>query len=102
MAHDWGGAIGMGRPWPRPTVHPVRADEHGGVLMPHCPWPIHLCHLPGFGPLVVQGLNLFVRTALRTTVCNHERMTPAVKAGYLAPYDSWAIAWPFSVVLEFP
>ena len=58
--------------------------------MPKCPWPIHLCHLPGFGPLAVQGLNLFVRAALRTTVCKHERMTPAVKAGYLAPYDSWA------------
>ena len=42
-----------------------------------------------FGPLAVQGLNLFVRAALRTTVCKPERMTPAVKAGYLAPYDSW-------------
>ena len=58
--------------------------------MSHCPWPIHICHLPGFGPLAVQGLNLFVHTALRTTVCKHERMTPAVKAGYMAPYDSWA------------
>jgi haloalkane dehalogenase len=38
----------------------------------------------------VQGRNLFVRTALRTTVCKRERMTPAVRAGYLAPYDSWA------------
>jgi haloalkane dehalogenase len=23
-------------------------------------------------------------------VCRHERMTPAVRAGYLAPYDCWA------------
>ena len=38
----------------------------------------------------MQGLNLFVRAALRTTVAKHERMTPAVKAGYSAPYDSWA------------
>ena len=40
--------------------------------------------------MAVQGLNLFVRAALRTTVCKHERMTPAVKAGYAAPYDTWA------------
>jgi cis-3-alkyl-4-acyloxetan-2-one decarboxylase len=57
--------------------------------MPKCPWAIHLCHIPWFGPVAVQGLNLFVRAALRTTVCKHERMTPAVKAGYAAPYDSW-------------
>ena len=38
----------------------------------------------------MQGLNLFVAAALRMTVAKHERMTPAVRAGYLAPYDCWA------------
>jgi haloalkane dehalogenase len=91
VAHDWGGGIGMGAA--------VAAPERFGrfVLMntaafraEGCPWPIHLCHLPLLGQVAVQGLNLFVRAALRTTVAKPERMTPAVRAGYLAPYDSWA------------
>jgi len=90
VAHDWGGAIGMGAA----VASPGRFERFvlmntAAFRMPKCPWPIHLCHVPGLGPLGVQGLNLFVRAALRTTVCKPERMTPAVKAGYLAPYDSW-------------
>ena len=91
VAHDWGGAIGMGAAVAAPERFARFVLMNTAAFrMAHCPWPIHLCHLPGFGPLAVQGLNLFVRTALRTTVCKRERMTPAVKAGYLAPYDSWA------------
>ncbi len=91
VAHDWGGAIGMGAA----VAAPERFERFvlmntAAFRMPTCPWPIHLCHLPLFGPVAVQGLNLFVRTALRTTTCKHERMTPAVRAGYSAPYDSWA------------
>jgi cis-3-alkyl-4-acyloxetan-2-one decarboxylase len=91
VAHDWGGAIGMGAA----VAAPERFERFvlmntAAFRMPTCPWPIHLCHLPLFGPVAVQGLNLFVRTALRTTTCKHERMTSAVKAGYSAPYDSWA------------
>lgn len=91
VAHDWGGAIGMGAA----VASPERFERFvlmntAAFRMPKCPWPIRLCHLPVFGPLAVQGLNMFARTALYATVRNHERMTAAVKAGYLAPYDSWA------------
>ena len=41
------------------------------------------------GPLAVQGLNAFARAALWMAVERHERMTPQVRAGLLAPYDSW-------------
>jgi cis-3-alkyl-4-acyloxetan-2-one decarboxylase len=90
VGHDWGGAIGMGAA----VASPERFARFvlmntAAFRMPTCPWPIGLCRLPVLGPLGVQGLNLFVRAALRTTVCKPERMTPAVKAGYLAPYDSW-------------
>jgi len=90
VAHDWGGAIGLGAA----VAAPERFARFvlmntAAYRMPTCPWPIHLCHLPWFGPVAVQGLNLFVRAALRTTVRKRERMTPAVRAGYLAPYDSW-------------
>jgi cis-3-alkyl-4-acyloxetan-2-one decarboxylase len=91
VAHDWGGGVGMGAA----VAAPERFSRF--VLMntaafraEKCPWPIHLCHIPVFGQVAIQGLNLFVREATRTTVCKPERMTPAVKAGYLAPYDSWA------------
>ena len=90
VAHDWGGGIGMGAA----VAVPERFARF--VLMntaafraPRCPWQIRACHIPGFGQVAVQGLNLFVKAALRSTVCKHERMTPAVKAGYMAPYDSW-------------
>jgi cis-3-alkyl-4-acyloxetan-2-one decarboxylase len=90
VAHDWGGAIGMGAAVAAPDRFARFVLMNTGAFrMPKCPWPIHLCHIPGFGPLAVQGLNMFVRAALHSTVYKHERMTPAVKAGYSAPYDSW-------------
>ena len=91
VAHDWGGGIGMGAA----VAAPERFARF--VLMntaafraERCPWQIRLCHAPILGQVAIQGLNLFARAATRMTVCKPERMTPAVKAGYLAPYDSWA------------
>jgi cis-3-alkyl-4-acyloxetan-2-one decarboxylase len=91
VAHDWGGGVGMGAA----VAAPERFARF--VLMntaafraAECPWQIRACRIPLFGPLMVQGLNLFVRAALRSTVWKRERMTPAVRAGLAAPYDSWA------------
>jgi haloalkane dehalogenase len=53
-----------------------------------CPLRIHVARSL-LGRFAVQGLNLFARAAVRMAVSKHERMTPAVRAGYLAPYDSW-------------
>ncbi|MBN2473579.1 MAG: alpha/beta fold hydrolase [Pirellulales bacterium] len=90
LAHDWGGAIGMGAAASAP-------DRFARFLLlntaafrsQHCPWRIRVCRTPLLGRLAVQGLNLFARGALRMAVCRHERMTPAVRAGLLAPYDCW-------------
>ncbi len=91
IGHDWGGGIGMGAA--------VRSPERFArfVLMntaafraPQIPKRIALCRIPCFGALAVRGLNLFVRAALRATVEKPERMTAAVRAGYLAPYNSWS------------
>ena len=91
VAHDWGGGIGMGAA----VAVPERFARF--VLMntaafqaERCPWQIRMCHIPILGQAAIQGLNLFVRAATRMTVEKHDRMTPAVRAGYLAPYDSWA------------
>jgi haloalkane dehalogenase len=91
VAHDWGGGIGMGAA----VAAPERFERFvlmntAAFLAPTCPLRIRLCHLPGVGQLAVQGLNLFVKEALKKTVAKPERMTAAVRAGYLAPYDSWA------------
>ncbi|MGA2798229.1 MAG: alpha/beta fold hydrolase [Thermoguttaceae bacterium] len=91
VAHDWGGAIGMGAA----VAAPERFDRFmlmntAAFLVGSCPFRIRLCHLPVIGPIGVQGLNLFAKAALDQAVAKHDRMTPAVRAGMLAPYDSWA------------
>jgi len=90
LAHDWGGAIGVGA---------ALADERrfarfvlfntAAFRSTRMPWRIRLCRTPIVGRWAVQRLNAFARAALRMAVCHHERMTPAVRAGLLAPYDSW-------------
>jgi len=45
---------------------------------------------PFVGTLAIRGMNLFARAALTMATEKPQRMTPAVKAGLLAPYDSWA------------
>jgi haloalkane dehalogenase len=91
VAHDWGGAIGMGAA----LLNTERYSRF--VLMntaafraPTCPWKIRLCHIPVLGQIGVQGLNLFVKAALVEATAKPERMTPLVQAGFAAPYDSWA------------
>ncbi len=91
VAHDWGGAIGMGCA----VKLPQRFSRF--VLMntaafcsTSIPFRIALCRLPLLGALGVRGLNAFALAAIYMAVEKHDRMTPAVKAGFLAPYDSWA------------
>ena len=90
VGHDWGGAIGMGAA----VAVPERFARFvllntAAFRAARCPASIRLCHLPLLGRLMIQGLNLFARAALHSAVEHHERMTPAVRAGLLAPYDSW-------------
>jgi haloalkane dehalogenase len=90
VAHDWGGAIGMGAA----AAAPERFSRF--VLMNtaafrarRCPRRILVGRFPVIGRLAIQGLNLFARAAVRMAVERHERVTPEVRAGLLAPYRSW-------------
>ncbi len=90
LAHDWGGAIGMGAA----VAAPQRFARFvllntAAFRSPSCPLRIRACRIPGLGRLAVQGLNLFARAALRMAVCQPDRMTPAVRRGLLAPYGDW-------------
>ncbi len=91
VAHDWGGAIGMGAA----AAMPDRFDRFvllntAAFRSQRIPLRINVCRLPLLGRLGVQGLNLFAKAALRMAVRRPQRMTAAVKSGFLAPYDSWA------------
>jgi cis-3-alkyl-4-acyloxetan-2-one decarboxylase len=90
VAHDWGGAIGLG------TVQRLPERFSRIVLFntaafppPFVPWRIAACRIPLAGTLAVRGLNAFARGALSMAVEKPERMTAEVKAGLIAPYDNW-------------
>jgi haloalkane dehalogenase len=88
--HDWGGPIGLGVARREPErfaryVITNTAAFHGV----RAPWRIRACRTPGLGALAVRGLNAFARAATFMAVADHARMTPAVRRGYLAPYDSF-------------
>jgi cis-3-alkyl-4-acyloxetan-2-one decarboxylase len=91
VAHDWGGAIGIGAALAEPDrfVRFVMFNT-AAFRSQQIPLRIRVCRTPLLGPLAVQGLNAFARAALWMAVSHRERMTPAVRAGLLAPYDSWS------------
>ena len=86
-----GRRIGLGAALARPERFGALVLFNTGAFPPpHIPWRIRLCRIPGLGRWCIRRLNLFARTALWMAVAKHERMTPDVRAGFLAPYDSWA------------
>lgn len=91
VAHDWGGAIGLGAA----TAEPDRFARlvllnTAAFRSRRIPWRIRLCRAPLLGAWAVRGWNAFARAALWMAVADRRRMTPEVRAGLLAPYDSWA------------
>jgi haloalkane dehalogenase len=91
FAHDWGGAIGMGTAGKLPERFSRFALFNTSAFRSQrIPLRIAVCRIPFFGTFVLRGLNAFSRAALTMAVEKHDRMTPAVKRGYLAPYSSWA------------
>lgn len=91
VGHDWGGPIGLGAALADPRRYRRFVMFNTAAFRSRrMPWRIRMCRLPILGRLLVQGLNGFARAALRMAVCRRERMTAAVRAGMLAPYDSWA------------
>jgi haloalkane dehalogenase len=90
LAHDWGGAIGLGAALQVPDrIARLVLFNTGAYPPPFVPLRLRICRTPWVGRWAIRRLNLFARAALRMAVAKPERMTPAVKAGLLAPYDSW-------------
>jgi haloalkane dehalogenase len=90
VLHDWGGMIGMAFA----SRHPERVRRlvvlnTAAFRLPagkRLPWSLRMCRGPA-GPLLVRGLNAFSRAAVR--FCCRRPLARSVRAGYLAPYDSW-------------
>lgn len=91
LAHDWGGAIGLGAVLAQPQrFSRLVLFNTGAFHGERCPWRIRVCRMPGLGPAAVRGMNAFAKAALVMATAKPERFTAAVRAGYLAPYDSYA------------
>lgn len=89
--HDWGGAIGMGFAGRHPElVERLVVFNTAAFPSDQMPSSIALARVPGFGAFAIRGFNAFVRGALATCSKRPGRLTPAVRAGYLAPYHDWA------------
>ncbi len=91
VGHDWGGCIGMGAA--------VRRPERFGrfILMNtaafrsrRIPLRIAVCRIPVLGALAVRGFNAFAGAALWMAVEHQKEFGAATRAGFVAPYDSWA------------
>ena len=104
VLHDWGGMIGMAWALRRPErIKRLIVMNTAAFLLPQVaaldsnrrgapakrlPWRLRLLH--GGGPLAslaVRGLNLFSRAAAR--MATKKGLAPDVRAGLMAPYDSW-------------
>lgn len=91
VLHDWGGAIGMGWALRHPErVKNIVVFNTAAFLLPCIPFRITVCRIPVLGDIAVRGFNVFAVLATYMACKKRERMTPEVKAGYLAPYDSYA------------
>ncbi|GIW80613.1 MAG: alpha/beta hydrolase [Gemmatales bacterium] len=91
VVHDWGGMIGLA--W---AVHHSERVARLIVLntaafrLPagkRLPWQLRLCRIWPIGALLVRGLNLFCRGAVR--YCSQKPLPRDIRQAYLAPYNSW-------------
>jgi haloalkane dehalogenase len=92
VLHDWGGMIGMG--WALRNAHRVRKIlllntaaffQPGGQPLP---WQIRIVRDTPLGPLLAQGMNLFLLGLVE--FCSARPLPPEVRRAYLAPHRTWA------------
>ena len=88
FGHDWGGAIGMGCAGRMADRFQRFVLMNTGAFRSQAiPFRIAICRIPLLGTLGDRGLNLFARAAL--TMAVEKPLSPAARAGFIAPYESW-------------
>jgi cis-3-alkyl-4-acyloxetan-2-one decarboxylase len=91
LVHDWGGAIGLGTALRLPERFArIVLFNTGAFPPPFVPLRIRMCRAPLIGSWAMRRLNAFAKAAVTMATEKPDRMTPVVKSGLLAPYDSWA------------
>ncbi|MEO1525074.1 MAG: alpha/beta fold hydrolase [Planctomycetota bacterium] len=89
LAHDWGGAIGLGSVVrERSRFESIMLLNTGAFPPPYIPLRIAACRIPLLGTAAMRGLNLFAKAAI-TMAMSRNRMDADVARGLLEPYDSW-------------
>jgi haloalkane dehalogenase len=61
----------------------------GAFRCPTIPLRIRVCRTPILGQFALRGLNAFLRAGFHMATSQPAWLTPEVRAGYSAPYDSW-------------
>lgn len=89
VVHDWGGPIGLGAALEHSEKITKIVIFNTGVFDGPLPLSIRMCRWPLLGPVLIQGLNGFVRVGLMRATSAPGRMKGAIGEGYLAPYNSW-------------
>jgi pimeloyl-ACP methyl ester carboxylesterase len=91
VGHDWGGAIGLGAALQSPDRFSRFVMLNTGAF--RCNWiplRIRICRTPILGEIALRGLNAFLRAGYKMATNNKVGLTAEVRAGYAAPYSSWA------------
>ena len=90
VVHDWGGAIGFGAAARLPDrFSRFVVCNTAAFRSSHIPFRIAVCRWPIVGTLALRGFNAFSLAAVTMATTRPGGLPPAVRAGYLAPYDSW-------------
>src|SRR6202022_2584490 len=90
VVHDWGGPIGYLTALRFPERFRRFVVFNTTLFLLPLPRLLTALRIPLYGALVIRGFNGMLKTGLLTAVANRCRFTRGVRAGYLAPYDSWA------------
>ncbi|MDX1520769.1 MAG: alpha/beta fold hydrolase [Anaerolineae bacterium] len=93
VLHDWGGPIGLGYAARHPanvTHFVIFNTTASAAPLQKIPKRIKICRIPIFGEVLVRGVNGFCLVGLKAGTSQPDRFTSGVRAGYLAPYNSWA------------
>jgi pimeloyl-ACP methyl ester carboxylesterase len=90
MAHDWGGAIGLGALLTRrKKFKQIILFNTAAFPPPYIPFRIRVCRWPLVGKIGVQGFNMFARAATFMATERKGGLPKTTADGFLFPYDSW-------------
>lgn len=91
VAHDWGGLIGLGAAERTPKrFSKLVLMNTAAFVSDYCPLRIRLCRIPLLNRLLLQAFNIFPAAAARMASSQRGGLAPEVRAGMMAPYNSWA------------